>query len=170
MTQANLFDAPVPSAPSQIASIPSSPIASGKVEDYRSAFSKGDAVDHAGRELRFHRAASGGFVWLVALDAGIAGPFYWVRADEVRPSQSQSVRIASQPEAPTRPETIKEEATPPPSRAPRMAQTEDRAAYFCPCPRVRSASRALQSIDPDDAAYGAYLAIMGKAMRERRRD
>lgn len=95
-TQLGLFDEPVLSAPGQNAITANPrPALEGRAKLYtepagnagnnRAAFSKGDPVTHGGRELRFHRASvtSPDRVWLAALDAGIAGPFYWVRRDEL---------------------------------------------------------------------------------------
>ena len=52
---------------------------------------KGDPVTVAGRDYRLYRDC-GEFVWLAALDAGIAGPFYWHRAEEIEGSRKGSRR------------------------------------------------------------------------------
>ena len=54
----------------------------GETEHKISGFSKGDLVAVGTRQYRYHRGC-GEFVWLASLDAGIAGPFYWHRAEEV---------------------------------------------------------------------------------------
>jgi hypothetical protein len=58
---------------------------------------------------------------------------------------------------------LAEDASPTRDDRPAVGSVE----YFCPCPRVRRASAALQEIDHDDGAYGAYLAILGTALKER---
>ena len=45
-----------------------------------------------GREYRFHRDC-GAFVWLTALDAGIAGPFYWHHRNEIVTVDARTERI-----------------------------------------------------------------------------
>ena len=50
--------------------------------DGQGSCQKGELVAVGTREYRYHRGC-GEFVWLASLDAGIAGPFYWHRVEEV---------------------------------------------------------------------------------------
>ena len=97
---------------------------------------KGDSVTVAGREYRFHRDC-GAFVWLAALDAGIAGPFYWHRTEDLSFSGLKEREVQFQP----------------------LNLRGERAAM------VRAAQARLAACEPNGPEYMAALVELRAAMR-----